>query len=538
MNVFSRTLLVILSLFILATPVHAQSDGATLFREANELFRTGIYNTARARYREAAAAGFNTPLLHYNLGVVTYKLGRYDEARTAFERAQADPELAAIATYNLGLTYRRLGRWSDAAAAFRSAATTSENPELADLASRAASSLTVPVERATRAPTRREGDRDRASRPSPEPDGGLRVLMSARLGQDDNVYRTPSAPYVDLAAPGQPLVTPIVHAASFIPVDVLAQYTMRNEISDTLFRFGYRLDGDFYESEYSNANRISQRFEMGADVDLSTQPRRPRHLRSAFYFKTHDETNFDPDDGLDRNINGTDISNRFAYRGAGLETDFTHTLGPWTYGFDLRFEGRQYDRAPLVASFDHNLHFFRGRLAYSFGSRTTMNLGMLKYQRIYDERLARDANGNLVSTNSILEYDYSGFELGVTYRVSRTFQVGAELFRLDRQDAFVGYYDSIQNQLRLRASYRPSRRLRFSAVLKSRIYDYPNAFAFNDPAAGARELDDIGAELRGEFQITSEISAWAQLITTDVSSSDPRLAYARTQSMLGVLWRH
>lgn len=277
---------------------------------------------------------------------------------------------------------------------------------------------------------------------------------------------------------------------------------------------------------------------MGADIDLAGESQRPRRLGSAFYVTTHDETNFDPDDGIDRQINGTDISDRYTYRGAGVETDFAHTLGRWTYGLDLRLEGRQYQRAPLVASYDHNLLFARARLGYSIGARTTLDFGLLKYQRVYDERLARDANGDLLSTNGILKYDYSGLQLGVTYKLSRAFEIGADFMRLDRRDLFVGYYDFIQDRLRLRASYRPNPRFRLSASVNSRVYDYPNAFVFNDPAAGMQELDYIGAEIRGEFQFTSRLSAWAQLVTTDASSSDPRLAYARTQSMLGVLWRH
>jgi hypothetical protein len=166
-----------------------------------------------------------------------------------------------------------------------------------------------------------------------------------------------------------------------------------------------------------------------------------------------------------------------------------------------------------------------------------LNLGILKYARAYDERLARDANGDLRTSNGFLEYDYSGLEIGVTYRPVRAVELSVDYLQLDRQDGFVGYYDTTQDQLRLKLSYRPNPRLRLSFAATSRVYDYPNAFAFNDPLAGPLELDDIGAEIRGEFQITRRLSAWAQLITQDVTSTDPRLEYARARSMLGVLWR-
>ncbi|NNC63590.1 MAG: tetratricopeptide repeat protein [Gammaproteobacteria bacterium] len=515
-------------------PINAQPDAEARFREANALFRSGIYYTAIARYREAAAAGLDTPLLHYNVGVVSYKLGQYEEAERSFRRAQTNPDLAALAGYNLGLTYRQLGRRADAEAAFRAAASTSRKSELADLASRAASSLAALPERSA---SDRRDDQRRARRPEPEPIGGLRVLMSARLGQDDNIYRTPSEPYVDLAAAGQPLVTPIVESSSFVPVDVLAEYSVPNEAEDTLFRVGYRLDADFYEAEFSNADRVFQRLEFGADIDLSGESQRRRRLQSAFYLTDYFQSNFDPDDGFDREVSGEDISERFWYKGAGIETDFDHDLGRWTYGFDLRLEGRQYKRVPFVANYDHNLSFVRARAAYSLTDRMMVEFGLLKYRRVYDERLARDLNGSFLTTNEPLEYDYSGMELGVSYKIGRPFEIGVSYSRLDRRDMFVGYYDYTQDYIRLRATYRPTARLRFSAIVRSRVYDYPNAFVFNDPAAGPQELDDISAEIRGEFQFTSRWLAWAELVTMDVTSTDPRLGYMRNQSMFGVLWR-
>lgn len=537
MNALSRTLSAIILFVAWAAPGYAQHDVDALFRDANALFRAGIYNTALARYREAAAAGLDTPLLHYNTGVVSYKLGQYEAAEEAFTRAQASPELAAVAAYNLGLTYRRLGRRGEAEAAFRRAASTNRDRGLANLAERAASSLGAPPERTTTA--RPSGNfRDPASRPSPEPAGAFRLLMSARFGQDDNVYRTPSKPYVDLAAPGQPLVTPVVQSSSFIPVDVVAQYTMPNEARDTVFQFGYRLDADYYNGEFANADRVSQRLEVGADIDVVGENQRRRRLQSAFYMISHYETNFDPDDGLDREINGVNISDRFQYLGAGVEADYTHTLGRWTYGFDLRFEGRQYQETAQFPGYDHNLSFGRARIAYSLGAKTKLNLGVLEYLRVYDDRLARDANGDLLTTNDNLEYDYAGLELGITYKLSRASELGVDFLHLDRRDAFIGYYDSTQDRLRLRFSYRPNGRLRLSIAAHARVYDYPNAFAFNEPTAGQLDLDDVGAELRGEFQITSQLSAWAQILTDDVTSSDPRRAYSQARSMLGVLWRH
>src|SRR5262245_58045892 len=101
----------------------AQLSGADLMQEGNALARAGIYRTALLRYREAAAAGLDTPLLHYNVGVAYYRLGEYSDAAQEFERAAASPDdrLQAIAEYNMGLALRAGGDRAGAERAFRSA---------------------------------------------------------------------------------------------------------------------------------------------------------------------------------------------------------------------------------------------------------------------------------------------------------------------------------------------------------------------------------------------------------------------------------
>ncbi len=533
-----RTLAIVLVCLCTTTTVYAQSNAEARFREGNTLFRSGIYETALRRYREAASAGLDTPTLYYNTGIAAYKVGQYDLAEAAFRRAQNSSRLAALALYNLGLTYRELRRPLEAEQSFRAAASASTSRDLANLASRAADSLTIPLERIDRG-ERPSRFRHPASRPQVEPPGELRLMLSARLGQDDNVYRSPANPYVDFGAPGQPLVTPVVQSASFMPIDVLAEYTMQNEPRDTLFRFSYRLDGDFYDSGFSNANRISQRFEIGADIaDTDESGRQRRLLQSSFFLTGRDETNFDPDSGIDRDFNGSDISGRLAYRGAGVKLNFEHALRRWSYGVDARLEGRQYDDVAPLPGYDHDLAFLRLSAGYLLTRNTTLEAGLFRYRRSYDERLARNIDGNYLTTNAILEYDYSGLELGINYAISPAIELAAEYVFLDRKDGFEGYFNSIQDRLLLSASYRLSDRIRLSASLRARAFYYPNAFAFHDNADEFLDTVDRGADLRAEFRITPEISVWAQIVADKFKSTDPRLAYERSRTMLGMLWRY
>ncbi|HEY3516526.1 MAG TPA: hypothetical protein VGL98_05715, partial [Gammaproteobacteria bacterium] len=87
----------------------AAQTAAELMAEGNQLVRSGIYRTALLRYREAAAAGLDNGLLHYNLGVVHYELGDFAESADEFARAASDPALAALASYNRGLALKAGG---------------------------------------------------------------------------------------------------------------------------------------------------------------------------------------------------------------------------------------------------------------------------------------------------------------------------------------------------------------------------------------------------------------------------------------------
>ena len=525
--------LLIGALPLLAVPAAAQPDAAALFRDANGLMRAGVYRTALLRYREAVSAGLDTPLLHYNMGVAHYRVGQYPEAAAEFEKARGDAQLAALATYNLGLVQRAAGESAAAVASFNEAAHTADRRDLRRLAQRAADSMSAPGAAAA-------DDTGRRVRPTlrrREPVGEFRLSALARVGQDDNVYRSPADPYVDLSDPTQPTVTPVPQASTFMPVDVLARYVLHNEKGDTDFLFDYALDGDFYPAELSNATRVSQRFSMGADILLGEREHRRRTLRSAFFVREHQETNFDPDSGIDREINGIDISDRFSYAAAGVEGAFQHRLGRWQWGFDLGFERRRYARVSDVANYDHEYLHGVISIDYELRPATTLSLGLREYQRNYDERPAYDLTGALVTTNPALRYAYQGVQIGVAQRFGKAVELDADIWRLDRTDAFEGYNDYTQDALQLRAIFRPGARFRLSLAAVGRRYDYPRAFAFNDPAAGARTLDATSAELAAEFRATPKLSIFAQVAVTDVTSTDSRIEYARTQSLLGARWR-
>ena len=494
--------------------------------EGNQLVRSGIYRTALLRYREAAAAGLDSGLLHYNLGVVHYELGEFAQSADEFARAASHPALAAVASFNRGLALKRGGNAAAAGEAFRAAADVAESA----VASPPPASRGAEPERFAEETTRI---------------GRFELAAAARLGTDDNVYRTPAKPYVDLSDPTQPLVTPVVQSASFMPAELHALYALDNEAGDTEFKFRYDMNGAFYETQFSNATEVDQTLSMGADIVLGEKDRRRRTVDTAFFVGTHSETNFDPDDGLARDIvtvvNGQnvveDVSERFTYKTAGVQGHFVQALGRVTWALDLRFERDDYDPAEAVANFDHDFFYAGVNIDWDFSDVMTLHFGLRKYRTVYDDRPARDLTGALIDTNPAQEYDHLGLQLGLERRLGRAVDFGADYLLLDRTDGFLGYYDYTQDVLRLRFGFHPTSRFDITLAALARSYDYPNAFAYHVAAAGVRELEEVGMTLEAEYRFTPRLALKAGLDSIDVTSTDARAEYVRTQAMLGVEWR-
>ena len=537
---YYKSLMLLLFAGFLGGREAAAQTAAELMAEGNQLVRSGVYRTALLRYREAAAAGLESPLLHYNLGVVRYELGQYAESADEFARAAADPKLAALASYNRGLALRAAGDAAAAREAFRAAADVADDRDLRRLASVAAE------EPAAASPPSASGAGrlERGAEPSARI-GQFELAAAARFGQDDNVYRAPSDPYIDLSDPTQPLVIPVVHSATFMPAELHAQYVLGNEAGDTEFLFRYDMDGSFYDAEFSNATQLDQRLSMGADVLLGERGSRQRTVDTAFFVGTHRDTNFDPDDGLarqvatvvDNEIVSEDVSDRFSYGAAGVQGHFVHTLGRVTWGFDLRFERDEYERTELVANFDHDFFYTGVDIDYDFSDVMTLRFGLRQYRTVYDERPARDLTGALLDTNPAQKYAHRGVQIGLARRLGRAVELEADYLRLDRTDEFLGYYDYTQDVLRVRFGFSPTPRLRVALSALARVYDYPSAFAYHVAAGGARELEEIGITLEAEYRFTPRLALEAELDSLDVTSTDGRAAYLRTQAMLGVEWR-
>ncbi len=513
-----------------AAQAAAQANGEALMREANHLFRSKAYGAALTRYHEAEKAGLGSPLLDYNIGLTCYRLGKYDDAVTYLERAYRDDGLAALAAYNLGLAEHAAGRGDEAARWFDVAAARASGTPLEKLARQSLAQPQTGTALALNSPPRHH-------ELQPErPIGELDIVVRTGYGNDSNPNRAPSEPYVDLAAPGTPTVVPEAVPSTYSPLQATVQYTLHNESGNTDFVFGYDIDADYYSEYYAN-DESSQRVRMGANVLFADTGTRRRFLETQVFVVKHDQRNYDPDNGVDRTLGDEEIWQQYSYTSAGLQADFQQKLGKWGWGFSTLLEHRDYDTVPLIASYDTDLYLFKLRASYAFSDRTSMRAALHSYRREAAERQSRDLDGTLMSTYPPLDYAYQGVELGVTQRVLRWMSLDFSYMRLDRTDGFEGYMSYTQDIIGARVVMRPSKRWTISAGVTQRSYDYANAYAFNDPTAGPKTLDDSVADLGVNFDVMKSLSVSVDLASTDVTSSDPRAAYTRQRSLLGAVWR-
>jgi hypothetical protein len=368
--------------------------------------------------------------------------------------------------------------------------------------------------------------------------GGFRFSALASYARDSNVYRSPSAPYIDLSDPAAPVrVDPVVYSAGYTPVDLLAAYVLPNEAEDTEFVFGYLLNGDFYDSEFSNANRVSQQLSIGADIDMAAREGRRRRLDSAFYVRTHDETNFDPDDGLARTVDDTELDDRLSYRGAGMRADYLHEMGRFLFGFEIDLQRRQYETADLLPTYDHDAYDSRGFVDIEFGARSEIGIGISRLRRIYDERPARELTGMLTASDNFVYYDYRGADLAYRRLVGQNLVIEVGIARLEREDRFVGYNDYEQDIVSAGLTYRPGRKLRISARLSAHQYDFPSAFAYNNPLGGARELDVSRADVEVEYSLTDRLALTLTVLSDNSTATDAREQYDQSIASFGIRWR-
>jgi tetratricopeptide (TPR) repeat protein len=98
----------ILSFLLLTINISFASQQDDLIAKANALYQSGNFQQAAESYQQVADAGYESPVLYYNLGNSYYRLGRLGFAILNYERAQKLAPGDEDITHNLALANSRI----------------------------------------------------------------------------------------------------------------------------------------------------------------------------------------------------------------------------------------------------------------------------------------------------------------------------------------------------------------------------------------------------------------------------------------------
>ena len=110
--------------------------GRVHFERGVEASRDGSYKEALKSFQQARNEGLDSATLHYNIGVVLFRLERLDEAGIAFRRAAEGEELRGPGLYNQGLVALAQEKTDAAAGFFAAAVAEARTDQIRDLARR------------------------------------------------------------------------------------------------------------------------------------------------------------------------------------------------------------------------------------------------------------------------------------------------------------------------------------------------------------------------------------------------------------------
>ncbi len=511
-------------IYLFAQQVHA----ASALNQGQEAFQAGNYLQAVEHFRVAmqdSSPGKGTAA--YNLGVAAYKAGDYVTAEEAFLVASTDANFAVTSFYNLGLVDRRRGRFGDARIWFKQVARhPNATNRLKRLAEKAAASLPEPVTSATR-----------LMRPQREPERPdlFYADLTTGYGSDSNVYRSPSAAYVDRSDPAAPTVDPVQISSAYIPVD--AVLAARWETAhDGFFRARYKFEGRFYQDEEaSNADEELHQLSFGGIVDRKTR-RGSLYWSGRFDVERVKQVAYDRDTGDVQIANTQDVGDRFNYTKAGPRIYYDREWKRFGWGFKGSGYIRNYDETLDYLNLSHEQYSAGLHFSYRPLERTQVRLSAGGYQRTYLSRVAKDINGVRFSDNDDLEYEYVYGGLSIRQRLTGRLRLSLDARYTERTDLFEGYADYERTTARVSLRYRHPR-FKVYAAYTQNSYDYPNAFAFDDPTFELLTYDTSYASLEAEVRITRQLSLDLKYDMDVVESNDARSEYDRSLASLAVRWR-
>ena len=287
----------------------------------------------------------------------------------------------------------------------------------------------------------------------------------------------------------------------------------------------------------SNGNEHLQELSFGSEYKRK-EGSRTRQLYSAFAIAQHDEVYYDRDTGGAREVNAVDIEDRFNYLRYGPEVTFRQSHERLAIGARGVAQLWDYEDTEEVPQYDHQYFLLGVDAQYRFTSTSLVRITADAYQRHFGERPSFELDGSQPAGNTPVEYDYLEYGVTARQRITRSIWFGLDYIHTDREDRHVGYNSYAKNSYGGELHWRIGNRFDLEASGAFIVYDYENAFAFQNPASGRKTLERIVGSVLATFDLTPQLTLVTEYRYQDAQSNDTRIAYNRSRFSVSVLWEN
>jgi hypothetical protein len=261
-------------------------------------------------------------------------------------------------------------------------------------------------------------------------------------------------------------------------------------------------------------------------------------MYSAFAIAQHDEVYYDRDTGGGREVNAVDIEDRFNYLRYGPELTFRQSHERLAIGARGVAQLWDYEDTEVVPQYDHKYFLLGVNAQYRFTKTSLIRITADAYKRHFGERPSFELDGSQPAGNTPVKYDYLEYGVTARQRITRSIWFGLDYIHTDREDRHVGYNNYARNSYGGEVHWRIGNRIDLEASGAFMVYDYENAFAFQNPAAGRKTLDRIFGSVLATFDLTPQLTLVTEYRYRDAQSNDARIAYNRSRISISVLWEN
>lgn len=354
------------------------------------------------------------------------------------------------------------------------------------------------------------------------------------LGYDSNAYHSPAEAYIDFAQTGTPLVAPNVQSGFFVPVDLHASvdFTLWD---NARLSSSYSFEGASYQDNaLENANQKTHRIKGRLTHSIALQENAEATMFAGVKFTDQVKTYIDRDTGAEKQSGSRDVSNRYEYQGIAVEGGLRAKFSAWRLGVDGLFEQKDYVDPVIVSQYDNDYYRVSADMEHALGAWNHVYGEISLSRREYGDRPARNAQGQLFSSNPKREYAYQSAKVGWRSEPHKAATVQVDLRKSKREDKFVGYGDYDETAVDVGILLKPMRRIKARVSGGYWTRDYPNAFAFDEPTRGASNSEGWDGQCKLDWRWRKNI-AWNALLKYEKDTgSDQRYQFERSVLTVGV----